>query len=202
MAVGLPGVYGEREADAMLLFSPRRRSEREEAARIYAAVLTAARRPALYLDFGVPDTLDGRFEMIALHLFALLNRLMHDPGDDPELARRISESFVDDMDAAFREMGVSDTAVPKRMKTLYRSFAGRITAYARALGEGDDALAAAVARNVFPDGDEGGLSRARSLATYLTAAVAALRDADLAAIRAGAVTFPDLDMRARQEANG
>ena len=69
---------------------------------------TAARRPALYLDYGVPDTLQGRFEMVALALFPVLNRLMHEPGDDPELARLVSESFVDDMDAAFREMGVSD----------------------------------------------------------------------------------------------
>lgn len=179
----------------MLLFSSRRKGEREAAARIYARALEAARRPALYTGFGVPDTVEGRFEMIALHLFPLLHRLMHDPGDDAELARCISESFVDDMDAAFREMGMSDTAVPKRMKTLYRSFAGRITAYGRALreGDGDAALAAALARNVFPESAEGDEGRqARALAAYLKRAVAAMREATLADIRSARFDFPDL----------
>ena len=107
-----------------------------------------------------PTRLQGRFEMVALNLFPVLHRLMHDPGDDPELAQRVAESFVDDMDAALRDIGVSDTRVPKRMKTLYGSFAGRIAAYGKALGEGDAALGAAIARNVFPDGGDGGHVRA------------------------------------------
>ena len=101
----------------MLLFSAKRRGDRDAAERIYAACLTAARRPELYLGYGVPDTLQGRFEMVAFSLFPILNRLMHEPGDDPDLARLVSENFVKDMDAAFREMGLSDTTVPKRMKT-------------------------------------------------------------------------------------
>lgn len=175
----------------MLFFSTRRRTERDVAQRIYAACQAAARRPTLYLDYGVPDTLEGRFEMVALALFPVLNRLMHEPGDDPELARLVSESFVDDMDAAFREMGVSDTSVPKRMKTLYSSFAGRIAAYRQALGEGEGALAAAVARNVFPDASRD--DPARALAKYLQASVAAIGAADLAALRLGNVPFPLLD---------
>jgi cytochrome b pre-mRNA-processing protein 3 len=174
----------------MLLFSPRSRAERDAAARIYAAVVTASRHPALYTGFAVPDTLEGRFEMIALHLFPVLNRLMHDPGDDPKLAQRISETFVDDIDAAFREMGVSDTAVPRRMKALYRSFAGRITAYRRGLEEGGEALTAAVSRNVFPDGGEDSLAAA-PLAAYLTHAVAAIRVVAMAGLRAGQLPFPD-----------
>ncbi len=55
--------------------------------------LAAARRPSFYLRCGVPDTLQGRFEMVALHLFPVLHRLMHDPGDDPELARLIAEAW-------------------------------------------------------------------------------------------------------------
>src|SRR5688572_10884910 len=102
----------------MILFSSTKRREREAAGRLYAAAVQAARHPALYSGFGVPDTLQGRFEMVALHLFALTDRLMHQPGDDPHLARLVAESFVADMDSTFREMGVSDIAVPKRMKVL------------------------------------------------------------------------------------
>ena len=98
----MAGVYGKDETGAMFRFSAGRRAERDAAAAIYAAALAAARRPSLYRDYGVSDTLEGRFEMAALHLFPVFHRLMHDPGDDPELARRVSEHLVDDMDGALR----------------------------------------------------------------------------------------------------
>src|SRR5215204_1565328 len=106
MAAGVTGVYGSVEADdGMLLFSAQKRRDREAAEALYAACVAAARHPVLYTAYGVPDTLQGRFEMLALHLFAPIQRLMHEPGDDPELARLLAERFVADMDAAFREMG-------------------------------------------------------------------------------------------------
>lgn len=189
MAAGVPCVYGRGETDdRIMLFSARKRADREAAERLYAAAVTAARQPALYLAFGVPDTLQGRFEMMALHLFAVLHRLMHDPGDDPALARHVSESFVADMDDAFRGMGVGDVKVPKRMQTLYGSFAGRIGAYKAALAQGDAALAAAIGRNVFPNGaDDRG---AAALALHLKRAVEAMRGADLDALRRGDAPFP------------
>jgi cytochrome b pre-mRNA-processing protein 3 len=180
----------------MFSFSAKRRRERDTAERIYAACLTAARRPELYLSYGVPDTLQGRFEMMALTLSPVLNRLMHEPGDDPELARLISECFVDDMDGAFREMGTSDTVVPKRMKTLYSSFAGRVTAYREARGD-EVALTAAVARNVFPDAQED--ERALALAKYLAAATDAIAAADLSEIRRGKIPFPSLASVAKHQ---
>ena len=173
----------------MRWFSDRRRRERAAAERIYAASVAAARRPQLYLALGVPDTLQGRFEMVALHLFPIMHRLMHDPGDDPELARLVSESFVAEMDASFREMGVGDLSVPKRMNALYRSFAGRMSAYKKGVEEGDEALLDAVARNVFPDGSAD--AHALALKAHLAAAVAAVRAADLEAIRRGDLPFPE-----------
>ncbi len=172
----------------MFRLSSHRRAERAAASRIYAAVLLAARRPGLYLSCGVPDTLQGRFEMVTLHLFAVLHRLMHDPGDDPALARLISERFVEDMDGALREMGVGDLSVPKRMRALYGSFAGRVSAYRQALGHQPDGLAAAVARNVFPEGD--GDEQAASLAAYLGEAVERVRAADMEGLRRGELPFP------------
>jgi cytochrome b pre-mRNA-processing protein 3 len=173
----------------MRWFSDRGRRERAAAERIYAASVAAARRPQLYLALGVPDTLQGRFEMVALHLFPIMHRLMHDPGDDPELARLVSESFVADMDASFREMGVGDLSVPRRMNALYRSFAGRMGAYKKGVEEGDEALLDAVARNVFPVGSAE--ARALALKAHLAAAVAAVRAADLEAIRRGDLPFPE-----------
>lgn len=178
----------------------RRRADREAAELIYEACRVAARRPALYLAGGVPDTLQGRFEMFAYALFPLLHRLMHEPGDDPALARLISERFVDDMDAMLREMGVSDPGVPKRMKVLYGSFAGRITAYGKALGEGGPALVMATARNVFPDDEPD--ARSEFLAAYLKDAVTAVRQAELAELRSGRVPFPDIGARPAEEGTG
>jgi cytochrome b pre-mRNA-processing protein 3 len=171
----------------MMLFLRKARREREAAERLYGAVVAAARAPALYRDLGVPDTLQGRFEMMALHLFALVHRLMHEPGDDPQLARRVAESFVSDMDAAFRDMGVSDTRVPKRMKAMFGSFAGRIAAYETALKQ-PAALEAALARNIFPDAPAD--DRAAALARHLQASVAAVQAARLEDLRDGRAAFP------------
>jgi len=174
----------------MLQFARRRRIERETAGRIYAACLAASRRPGFYVTYGVPDTLEGRFEMIGIALFPVLNRLMNDPGDDPGLARLVSESFVNDMDAAFRELGVSDTALPKRMKALYRSFAGRIGAYGEAIRTSEEALVTAIARNVFPDAENP--ESADALASYVRTCVAAVGKVDLQTLARGNVPFPPL----------
>ena len=125
---------------------------------LYAACVAAARRPALYTRLmACRIRLRAASRCLRCISSAPIQRLMHEPGDDPELARLLAEQFVADMDAAFREMGVSDVSIPKRMKALYRSFAGRISAYRTALGEGEAALVAAVARNVFPDGEADGV---------------------------------------------
>jgi cytochrome b pre-mRNA-processing protein 3 len=174
----------------MLPFSSRTRAGRQTAERIYAASVEAARRPEFYLQYGVPDTLQGRFEMLALHLFPVLHRLMHDPGDDPELARLVSEVLVSNTEGAFREMGVGDTVVPKRMKTFYQSFAGRISAYKEALDEGGDALVAAIGRNVFADAGED--RHVRALAGYLEESVEAIRAVDVAVLKRGELPYPAL----------
>lgn len=185
---------GVRRTKAMIFFSRAKRDERQAAERLYWAALAAARRPAFYVRHGVPDTLQGRFEMVALNLFPVLHRLMHEPGDDPELARAVAESLVDDMDGALRDVGVGDTRVPKRMRALYQSFAGRVTAYSQALGEGDEALADAVARNVFPEG--GDREHVAALASYVGEAVRAVRGVELASLRRGDVPYPDVSAEA------
>jgi cytochrome b pre-mRNA-processing protein 3 len=197
MARSLAGVYGRVETDIRpkMLFSSRRSRRRAAAERLYASCLEKSRDPALFTRFAVPDTVQGRFEMLTLHLFPVLQRLMRAPGDDPELARLVSEALVNDMDAAMREMGVGDVSVPKRMKTLYRSFAGRVAAYTSAAEAGEAPMAAALARNVYPDEDAADrmvAARALDLARYVQTAIALVRAADLDTIRRGEPPFPSV----------
>lgn len=129
------------------LFSPSPEQLRAQA--LYAQLVELSRRPYFYTQCGVPDTLDGRFEMILLHLFLMLKRLKaeSDPASDA-LVRQLSESFVDDMDRSLREIGVTDTGVGKRVKRMAVAFYGRLQAYEDALAS-DEALMEALTRNAY-----------------------------------------------------
>lgn len=174
--------------DMLRLFS-KNRHRPDHAASVYVAIIEAARNPALYVRFGVPDTLDGRFEMLCIMLHAVVRRLVH--GNDPDTAfsMRITEHFVVDMDSNLRDLGVSDVRVAKKMKTLYGAYGGRIAAYDIALAAGGDALEKAVGRNVFPDGAP--KEAVAALARYMQAASAMLERMSSAEISAGHVAFPD-----------
>lgn len=173
----------------MLFKSNRKRESRERADSLYKRIVEASRQPAFFIDFAVPDTLDGRFEMLSLHMFLGLRQLVDADRADKELAQNIMELFVRDMDAALRELGVSDIKVPKRMKALYGSFGGRIAGYTLAVEEGGEALHAALARNIYPDGGESG--NVMALAAYMQAVMQGPAAATIDDLRAGIVNFPD-----------
>lgn len=140
---------------------------------VYGQIVAQARQPAFYEDIGVPDTVDGRFDMIVLHLVMVLRRLRRDGAAGRDLAQGLVDRFFEDMDHSLREMGVSDIAVPKRMKQMIKAFYGRAAAYEDAFAAEDGAaLAAAIARNIFGDGSAVGQGEA--LARYAMASEAAL----------------------------
>ena len=127
----------------------RRREHVRTAERLYARIVTQARTPAFYLDLGVPDTLDGRFEMVALHAFLVIRRLSG--GSDPaaQVAQALFDAMFADMDRSLREMGVGDLGVGRRVKKMASAFLGRSAAYEAGLAPGEDGLAAALRRNVY-----------------------------------------------------
>jgi cytochrome b pre-mRNA-processing protein 3 len=118
-----------------------------DAETLLGQVTAASRNPALFGEKRVPDTLDGRFEIMTICAALALMRLGRDPGAAP-LAQAFTDRFFKFLDAGLREAGVGDTAVPKRMRRLAGSFYGRLSAYAEAL-EDEAALEAALARNVW-----------------------------------------------------
>lgn len=130
-------------------FQPSRANR--DAERLLDAVTQASRRPVLFGPRRIPDTLEGRFEALALHGVLALLRLREDAGAAP-LAQEFTDKLFRLLDAGLREAGVGDTAVPKRMQKLAGRFYGRLDAYAAAITSGDNAaLAAALGRNVFAD---------------------------------------------------
>src|SRR6202048_744644 len=102
---------------------------------IYGMIVTQAREPLFYRDLGVPDTVNGRFDLLLLHLWMVLRRLKGTEGGT-ELAQALFDRFCEDMDANLREMGVGDLAVPKRMQAFGEAFYGRAAAYDLALTDG------------------------------------------------------------------
>ncbi len=150
----------------------RRNRQAATIAALYGTIVAQARSPSFYRDYGVPDTVNGRFDMIVLHVALLLRRLEDEPEPDRTLGQGIFDRFCEDMDDNLREMGVGDLKVPKEMQRMGEAFYGRVAAYRAALGQGDEAaLTAAVARNLF-GGDAPG---ARRLAAYMRQALSRLQ---------------------------
>jgi len=152
---------------------------------IYGMIVAQARLPEFYLRFGVPDTVNGRFDMVVVHLWMILSRLRAE-GATGE-AQQLFDHFCGDMDANLREMGVGDLTVPKRMKTFGEAFYGRSAAYDAAIVGGEGDLRAALARNILASDDA---AAAEPLAVYVSRAVAALSTIDTAALLSGVWRFP------------
>jgi cytochrome b pre-mRNA-processing protein 3 len=167
----------------------RRRAARNESAqRLYAAIVQQARHPDFYEDYQVPDTPDGRYDMIIVHAVLVFRRLHREPAA-ADLAQALFDQMFADFDESLREMGVGDLRVGKQVKALAKGLYGRIVAYGRGLDEDDlPALADALGRNVFRHGgaDAG---RLLALAGYVRREEHSLAGVDLAALMAGRLAF-------------
>lgn len=156
------------------------------ATELYGSIVTQARTRDFYADHGVADTPEGRFSLIVAHLFVVLERLRAEDEPGQELARAVVETFVADMDASLREMGIGDFGVPKRVKKAAAALYDCVAEYRAAMADEDaDALATALGRHVpcAPDG-------ARAIARYLRATAAALAAVSADGLLAGRIAFP------------
>jgi cytochrome b pre-mRNA-processing protein 3 len=119
----------------------------EDAERLLEAVLAASRRLSWFGEGRIPDTMEGRFEAMAVNAGLALVRLQAAP-DAETLAQSFTDKLFRHFDAGLREAGVGDTSVSKKMRALAGSFYGRLRAYAGAMETADGALAEALARNL------------------------------------------------------
>lgn len=167
------------------LFIPKPPSEVEAT---YIALLRAARNPFFFTALKVPDTLDGRFEMIVLHLFLLQHRLI--AKDNESFCQFLSEAFFNDMDTSLREMGVADTGVSKRIKKMGKAYHGRLQAYAAGLNDAT-ALRAALARNLYGTVEQGDVAALDQLGHYVEIMANHLAATDTETLTAARYAWPD-----------
>lgn len=159
----------------------------QAATELYGSVVTQARHVSFYSDLMVPDTKEGRFEVLVLHLVMLIERIRAEAGSADPLARALTETFVTDMDDNFREVGIGDTSVPKKVKKAAGALYDRTFEY-RALSEAGDAagFARAIGGHVFDDEDR---AQARKIADYAIAGMQDLDAVPLDDIRSGRISF-------------
>ncbi len=157
---------------------------------LYAAAAAQARSPAFYLELGAPDTREGRFELYTLHVILLMDRLRGQGDAADETSQALSERYVRGLDDAFRELGVGDVGLAKRMKALGQAFYGRLKAYSEAFAALPEAapLREVVGRTIL----EGGEGDADRLTAYIVASRQALAAQPLERLCDGVVTWEPL----------
>lgn len=158
----------------------------------YRRVVDAARRPGFFLaGGGVPDTLDGRFELICLHAFLYLHRLKRERPRSAALSQRFFDAMFADFDRSLREMGTGDLSVGREIRRMAEAFYGRIAAYEAALDgdDPDDAAPAALARNLFATAPAATPAQIAAIAAYIRREAASLERQDVTRLMAGDVTF-------------
>jgi cytochrome b pre-mRNA-processing protein 3 len=187
-----PHSPGELTLERLRMILPlfKRKASRKSVRAVYGAIVAAARHPRFFAEWKVPDTLDGRFDMIILHAVAVLRRLSGEGEAARSFAQGLTDEIFADMDRSLREMGVGDLSVGKKVRRMAEVFYGRVRAYSGPLEMGDAAeLAQALYRNVYAgNGTQAG---AGLLGEYALRLQRDLNGRPIAPILAGEIDFPD-----------
>lgn len=154
---------------------------------LYGAAVAAGRDPYLYAEVGIPDTLDGRFDAICLHVILVIRRLSREPEPGPSLAQAVFDAMFSDMDVNLREMGVGDMGVGRRNRAMWEALHGRAAAY-QAAWENEEKLIIALTRNIWR-GTEPPMGAPAALYRLTRAQDATLSKQDMASLEAGRISF-------------
>ena len=171
------------------LFAWRFRTSNSE--KLYGAIVAQARLPVFYQGFGVPDTLEGRFVVLSLHLFAVLHRLKDTGPEEAAMAQALSDRFTADMETVLRELGVGDLSIPKRVRKLTASGAGLLQSYEIALAKGNGSLEAAIA-SALPGDEATAKAASARLTPYVIEVLRSLESEPHQDLCAGTLKFPEI----------
>ncbi|HTV32840.1 MAG TPA: ubiquinol-cytochrome C chaperone family protein [Methylocella sp.] len=166
-----------------------RKSNRELIGRLHGEIVAAARDPILFMEYGIKDSLEGRFEVLALHASLVLRHLSRREPPASDIAQDLTDVLFRSFDVGLREMGLGDSALRRRIRGLAGDFLGRASAYDRALESGSAELLAALSRNVYGSA-YGSCRDAGRLARYVEAADRRLAEAPLELLTLGPLPFP------------
>jgi len=158
---------------------------------LYAKIVAQARRAEFYEELGVPDTLDGRFDMVALHLFLVMHRLKGQGAQADARSRRLFEVVTSDFERSLRELGVGDQGIARRVTAMVGGVKGRVVAYDAAVAGDDRALEVALDNNLYGTVHEPDPQALATMVAYVRSAVQALAAHPLDALLAGDVPFGD-----------
>jgi cytochrome b pre-mRNA-processing protein 3 len=165
----------------MLKIMAKSRARRQVADRLLTRVIAQSREPIFFRALAVPDTIDGRFDLIAVHAFLVIERL--DILGRRDLSQRLTDGLFASFDEGLRDLGAGDMGMSRRMQKMGDAFYGRLTAYRNA--DDEAALAQAVLRNVYRENSAHG-AQSRAIAHYMLSARAALTASD---IETGEISF-------------
>lgn len=158
----------------------------------YHAIILQARQPDFYTRYGVPDTLDGRFDVLVLHVSLVLLRLKRDRTESERFSQALFDTLFVDLDQSLREIGVSDMSVGKKVKQMGKAFYGRLEAYRIGLeaAKSDDGeqLVGALHRNLYR-GATGAEHESVAMAGYVLRQAAYLETLSTDEIISGNLSF-------------
>ncbi len=156
---------------------------------VYASIVAQSRQPVFYSEWQVPDSVTGRFDMVALHMCMILRRLKTSKDQDREFSQTLFDWFFRDMDRSLREMGAGDMAVPKRIQKMGELFYGMLASIGDALDDNDQAeLQEALSRNIFGGEHPDSL---KPIANYLMSLDQDLNQIETTTILAGTLILKD-----------
>jgi len=168
----------------------RRNPMERPATDLYAEIVRQSREPVFYEAAAVPDTVDGRFEMISLHAFLVMRHLKGGGEDAQKLSQSLFDEMFADMDQSLREIGIGDLSVGKHIKKMAKAFYGRVAAYEMALdGDGTESLVEALVRNHYGTVEGVPDEAAIALAQYVREADQRLTEDGVSMLMAGQVNF-------------
>ena len=139
---------------------------KEVAAKLFDRLVAQARQRVFYEKLGVPDTVDGRFDMVALHTFLIFQRLRGQGDQAASLSQALYDTLINDFEASLRQLGAGDVGVGKRIRVMTEALQGRVKAYEAALAGNQLDLEAALRRNLYGTTDPD-MEAVRSVAAYL-----------------------------------
>lgn len=174
----------------MFTLFAKRRQNRETARSLYDAIMTRSREPVFYRDCAVPDTLEGRFDMVILHAWLVMARLKRDERETKALSQALFDTMFRNIDINLREAGVGDLGVPKHIKRMAKGFYGRVARYEAALREdGDDYLVQALKHNLYGSETDAPEEAVAHMAAYVRRQAAHLATLPLDVFKRGEAGF-------------